>query len=60
MELDGEKQNTAFLIWRYTLMPRSVLEESQASLFRHVPRVAKVNPGQLETGLWTAQGDTVG
>lgn len=54
------KTKYSLLIWRYTLMPISVLEESQTSLFRHVPRVAKVKPGQLETGLWTAQGDTAG
>lgn len=30
------------------------------SLFGHVPRAAEVQPGQLETGLWPVQGDTIG
>ena len=28
-------------------------------LFRPIPRAAKVKPGQLETGLWPAQGDAI-
>lgn len=30
------------------------------NLFGHVPRVAEVQPGQLGTGLWPVEGDTIG
>lgn len=31
-----------------------------ANLSGHAPRVAEVQPGQLGTGLWPVQGDTIG
>lgn len=31
-----------------------------ASLFKHIPKAAKVKPGQLETELWPALDDTIG
>lgn len=31
-----------------------------ANLFKHIPKAAKVKPGQLEIGLWPALDDTIG
>lgn len=43
----------------YIDAPMSVGGEP-TNLFGHVPRVAEVQPGQLGTGLWPVEGDTIG
>lgn len=55
VELEGGT-NAAFLCAAMQWCPLSVL----ASLLRAGPVAVEVQPGQLETGLWVAQGDGIG